>query len=102
MKKSVHILIGIPADTEFGRGVIQGIIRFAATTNWILGSARLDGEMTDDLDTSRWSVEDRGGVIALVESPKQAEAIKALHIPCVSISSALGDDDLPYVACDEK
>jgi len=99
----VHILLGIPADTEFGRGVIQGIIRFAATTNWILGTTGPDGNLTDDLDTSHWSVEDRGGIIALVESPKQAAAVKALRLPCVSISSALGDDDdMPYVACDEK
>jgi LacI family transcriptional regulator len=102
MKKSVYVLLGIPADTEFGRGVIQGIIRFAATTNWILGTAALDGEKSDDADISHWSVEDRGGAIALIESPKQAAAFHSLHIPCVSISSALAETDLPYVACDEK
>lgn len=102
MKKSVQILLGIPKDTEFGRGVIQGIIRFAATTNWILGNSGLDGESSQDGDTSRWSVEERGGVIALIESPRQAAAFKALQIPCVSISSSLDDDDLPHVACDEK
>src|SRR5580698_8825904 len=101
MKKSVYILLGIPADTEYGRGVIQGIIRFAATTNWILGNAPLDGELSDEMDTSHWSVEERGGAIALIESPKQAAAFSSLNIPCVSISSALEDSDLPYVACDE-
>jgi LacI family transcriptional regulator len=102
MKKSIHILLGIPTDTEFGRGVIQGIARFAATTNWILGTAPLNGDLSDDVDTSRWSVEDRGGVIALIESRKQAAAFKAMDVPCVSISSALDDHDLPYVSCDEK
>jgi LacI family transcriptional regulator len=103
MKKSVYILLGIPADTEFGRGVIQGIIRFAATTNWILGTAPLNGDLSeDDMDTSRWSAEERGGVIAMIESPKQAAAFNSLRIPCVSISSALDENELPYVACDEK
>ena len=102
MKKSVYVLLGIPADTEYGRGVIQGIIRFAATTNWILGTAPLDGDLSGEMDTSHWSVEERGGAIALIETPKQASAFNSLHIPCVSISSALDESDFPYVACDEK
>jgi LacI family transcriptional regulator len=102
MKKSVHIMLGIPADTEFGRGVIQGVIRFAATTNWILGTVPLSGDLEDSDETSHLSVEERGGVIALVESPEQAKAFMSLDVPCVSISSALNDDDLPFVACDDK
>lgn len=102
MKKSVYIQLGIPADTEYGRGVIQGIIRFAATTNWILGTVPLDGNSSDEMDTSHWSVEERGGAIALIETAKQAAAFNSLRIPCVSISSALEESELPYVACDEK
>jgi LacI family transcriptional regulator len=102
MKKSVHILLGVPADTEFGRGVIQGIIRFAATTNWILGAAPVNGSVDHHGETSHWSVDERGGVIALVESPAQAAAYKSLGLPCVNISSALGDQEMPYVACDDR
>jgi LacI family transcriptional regulator len=102
MKKSVYVLLGIPADTEYGRGVTQGIIRFAATTNWILGTAPLNGELAADADTSHWSVEEKGGGIGLIETPKQAAAFQALKIPCVSISSALEDSTIPYVSCDQK
>jgi len=102
MKKSVHILLGIPTDTEFGRGVIQGIIRFAATNNWVLGSIPAQGEPDTNGDTSKWSVEERGGVIALIETPEQADAMARLNVPCVSISSALGEGGVPYVACDER
>ena len=102
MRKSVHILLGIPADIEFNRSVIQGIVRFAATTNWILGHTPLDGDGTLRQETSNLSVEERGGVIALIESPEQANPFRALDLPLVSISSALHQADLPTVACDDK
>jgi LacI family transcriptional regulator, galactose operon repressor len=102
MRKSLHILLGIPADLEFGRGVIQGVIRFSATTNWILSQAQLDGHGTLHEGTSRWLSEERGGVVALIESPRQANFFKSLDIPCVSVASALNDPDLPSVACDDK
>jgi hypothetical protein len=60
MRKSLHILLGIPADLEFGRGVIQGVIRYAATTNWVLSNAELDGHGTLHEGTSHWLQEERG------------------------------------------
>ncbi|HEY1922500.1 MAG TPA: substrate-binding domain-containing protein [Tepidisphaeraceae bacterium] len=102
MRKSLHILLGIPADLEFGRGVIQGVIRYAATTNWVLSNAELDGHGTLHEGTSRWLQEERGGIIALVESARQASFFKSLAVPCVSVSSALDDPELPSVACDDK
>ena len=102
MRKSVHILLGIPTDLDFGRGVIQGIIRFGATTNWILGSTPVDGRAAPDDGTANWSVEERGGVIAAIDTPQQAQAFKALNLPCVNVSSALGDPSVPTVSCDDK
>ena len=102
MRKSVHILLGIPADNEFNRSVIQGIVRFAATTNWVLGHTPLERDGTLRQETSNLSVDERGGVIALIESPEQAAAFKALDLPLVSVSSALSRDNLPSVACDDK
>jgi LacI family transcriptional regulator len=102
MRKSLHILLGVPADLEFGRGVIQGVIRYAATTNWILSNAELDGHGTLHEGTSHWLQEERGGIIALVESSRQANFFKSLAVPCVSVSSALDDPELPSVACDDK
>jgi LacI family transcriptional regulator len=102
MRKSVHILLGIPADIEFNRSVIQGVVRFAATTNWLLGHTPLNGDGTLRPETSNLSVEERGGVIALIESQKQADAFEALDLPVVNISSALHRTDLPSVACDDK
>ena len=102
MRKSLHILLGVPTDLEFGRGVIQGVIRFSATTNWILSHAQLDGHGTLHDGTSEWLQEDRGGVIALIESSRQANFFKSLAIPCVSVSAALNDPELPSVACDDK
>ena len=102
MRKSLHILLGVPADLEFGRGIIQGVIRYAATTNWILSHAVLDGHGTLHEGTSQWLQEERGGIIALVESPRQASFFKSFAVPCVSVSSALDDSELPCVACDDK
>lgn len=102
MRKSLHILLGVPADLEFGRGVIQGVIRFSATTNWILSHAQLDGHGTLHDGTSQWLQEERGGVIALIESNRQAHFFKSLAIPCVSVSAALNDPEIPSVACDDK
>ncbi len=102
MRKSLHILLVVPADLEFGRGVIQGVIRYAATTNWILSHAILDGHGTLHEGTSQWLQEERGGIIALVESASQASFFKSFAVPCVSVSSALDDPELPCVACDDK
>jgi LacI family transcriptional regulator len=102
MRKSVHILLGIPADNEFNRSVIQGIVRFAATTNWILGHTPLDADGTLREETSNFSVEERGGVIALIESAREASVFKALDLPLVNISSAFHDPKLATVACDDK
>ncbi len=102
MRKSLHILLGVPADLEFGRGVIQGVIRYAATTNWVLSNAELDGHGTLHEGTSHWLQEERGGIIALIESSRQANFFKSLAVPCVSVSSALDDPELPSVACDDK
>jgi LacI family transcriptional regulator len=102
MKKPVNILLGIPTDLEYGRGVIQGIIRFAATTNWVLVDAPVDGGRTAGDGSANSSELERAGVIALIESPQQADAVKALAIPCVSVSFALDDPELPAVACDDK
>jgi LacI family transcriptional regulator len=102
MKKSVNILLGIPADLEYGRGVIQGIIRFAATTNWVLVDAPAGDDGTVQHGTANFSDLERGGVIALIESPQQADAFRSLGVPCVSVSFALNDPELPAVACDDK
>ncbi|MGD0388363.1 MAG: substrate-binding domain-containing protein [Tepidisphaeraceae bacterium] len=102
MKRSINILLGIPADLEYGRGVIQGIIRFAATTNWVLADAPVDEDGTVHDEPANFSDLERGGVIALIESPEQAMAFKSLGVPCVSISFALNDPELPAVACDDK
>jgi LacI family transcriptional regulator len=102
MKKSVNILLGIPADLEYGRGVIQGIIRFAATTNWVLVDAPVEEDRTVQPGTANFSELERAGVIALIESPEQVNAFLSLGIPCVNVSFALHDSELPAVACDDK
>jgi LacI family transcriptional regulator len=102
MKKSVNILLGIPADLEYGRGVIQGIIRFAATTNWVLADAPVGDDGTVRQETANFSDLERAGAIALIESPQQADAFRSLTVPCVNVSFALNDPELPAVACDDK
>jgi LacI family transcriptional regulator len=102
MKKSLHVMLGISAETEFGRGVIQGVIRFSATTPWILSQIPPTADGLFDLKTSKWKDSEPAGAIAAVESPEQLKFIKNLNVPCVSISSAVEENDLPTVACDDR
>ena len=102
MRKSASILLSVPADIEYGRGVIQGIIRFAATTNWILADAPAELNGATTLADANWSGQECAGVIALIESPERADAFRSLDLPSVNISSALDDLDFPAVACDDK
>jgi LacI family transcriptional regulator len=102
MRKSASILLSVPTDIEYGRGVIQGIIRFAATTNWILADAPFQKNGTVGLKEANRSGAECAGVIALIESDEQAQRFESLSVPCVSISSALNEPDLLTVACDDK
>jgi LacI family transcriptional regulator len=99
MRKSASILLSVPADIEYGRGVIQGIIRFAATTNWILADAprNLNGAAESD-----WTGQQSAGIIAMIESQQHAQRTSSLSLPCVSVSSAMDDLDCPTVCCDDK
>lgn len=107
MRKPQNILIGVPADTEFGRGVIQGVVRFSATTNWVLSNdlRTLDGSDAGAASTDEnadWSPRECGGIIAAIESPAQARYFESLNVPIISVSSALNDPNLPSVACDDR
>jgi LacI family transcriptional regulator len=105
MRKPLNILIGVPADTEFGRGVIQGVVRFASTTNWVLSNDLriLDAAGAAPADeNAEWSPRECGGIIAAIESPAQARYFESLNVPMVSVSSALNDPNLPSVACDDR
>ena len=45
-RKPQQIAITVPTDSEYSRGIIQGAVRFAATTRWMLTLAQIEADGT--------------------------------------------------------
>jgi LacI family transcriptional regulator len=101
-RKPQQIAITVPTDGEYSRGIIQGAVRFAATTRWMLSLAEMESDGTLINRSSRIPVAEPVGIIAAVENAAEASSLAKLKISCVSVSGAPHSLPFPIVTSDDR
>jgi len=96
--RSVALLI--ESSRAYGRSLLLGISKFVRQhRNWSVRSE--EWKWTDG--TPAWLKDWRGdGIIARVETPEVASAIRALSIPAVDVRGSLEDSGLPLIDTDDE
>jgi LacI family transcriptional regulator len=96
-KKPISVALAIPANDEYSRNVIQGVVRFTSIAKpWLLSQWGTDCKPTTSLD----SIEPIG-IIASVQTQQQADLLAAFNVPVVNISAAVLEAPFPRVSPDD-
>jgi LacI family transcriptional regulator len=98
MKKPIPIALAIPVDDEYSRSIIQGVVRFTSINRpWLLSQWGPDCKPLSRLDAT-----EPAGIIAVIQTPQQAEQLTAMQKPCINVSTSLADVSFPRVALDDR